>query len=88
MTIFCVLNEFLKNVQWLLLSSIRDNLCNVNYIVHVYPHTCLFFATKILHKIQVEASRCSCYVDKVSRPKALVCEKVEGMEHLYMSISY
>jgi hypothetical protein len=65
-----------------------NNLCNVVYIVHVYSHMCLFFAPIILHKIQVEASRCSCYVDKVSGSKALVCEKVEGMEHLYMSISY
>jgi hypothetical protein len=39
---------------------------------------CLFFAIGFFHKIQVEASMCSYYVDKVSRPKALVCEKVKG----------
>jgi hypothetical protein len=42
----------------------------------------------VFHIIQTKKSKCSYHVNKVSNLETMVCEKVERMEYVHLSIPY
>ncbi len=54
------------------------------YLLFVF----LCFVVKVLHIIQTKTSRYSHHVHKVPNLEIMVCEKVERMEYVHLSIPY
>jgi hypothetical protein len=53
-----------------------------------YLHIIYIFCLAVLHIIQTKTSRCSYHANKISNLETMVCEKVERMEYMHLSIPY